>query len=52
MNRPEQLRHLEARVSASRFIYQQTGKLAIKEHLETAERQLEEYGAVHRIPPR
>ena len=41
--RSDELRHLEARVSAARLIYQETGKLAVKQSLETAERQLEEY---------
>ena len=43
MERPDELRQLEARVSAARFIFQETGKLAIKEHLIIAERQLEAY---------
>lgn len=47
MEPPEELRQLEARVSATRYAYQTLGTLAIKEHLETAERQLEEYQYGH-----
>jgi len=42
-NRPETLRYLEARVSAARSVYQETGKIAILASLEQAQRQLEEY---------
>lgn len=43
MERTELERYLEARVSAARLVYNETGKLAVKQSLETAERQLEEY---------
>ena len=43
VERTEFERYLEARVSAARLVYNETGKLAVKQSLETAERQLEEY---------
>ena len=43
----EQLRYLEARTSAARLIYQETGKLAVKQSLELAQQQLEEYKWSH-----
>jgi hypothetical protein len=43
MERPPELRALEARASAARLIYQVTGRLAVLASLQSAERQLEEY---------